>query len=56
MLCYDRIDFSQGINVNKTSTSKECSICYYSYFLDKGFGFHTTVGNVAIMYNVVYRY
>ena len=28
MLHYDRIDFSHGIDVNKTSESKECDICY----------------------------
>ena len=34
---YDRIDISEGINTNKTSASKECSICHYWYFLDKNF-------------------
>ena len=29
MLYYDRIDFSEGIDVNKTSESKECNICHY---------------------------
>ena len=33
---YDRIDVSEGINVNNTSVSKECDICHYLYFLDKG--------------------
>ena len=32
MLHYDRIDVSQGIDVNKTSESKECDICHYWYF------------------------
>ena len=35
MLYYDRIDVSEGIDVNKTSESKECNICYYWYFLNK---------------------
>ena len=26
MLYYDRIDFSEGIDVNKTSSSKECDV------------------------------
>ena len=39
MLFYDRIDFSEGIDVNKTRGSKEHIICYYQYFLDKGFRF-----------------
>ena len=45
MLHYDRIDFSEGIDVNKTSESKECDICYYWYFLDKGFKFQADVCN-----------
>ena len=32
MLYYDRINVSEGINVNKTNESKECSICHYWYF------------------------
>ena len=34
MLEYDRIDISEGIDVNKTSNSRECSFCHYYYFLD----------------------
>ena len=34
MLEYDRIDISEGIDVNKTSASKECDICCYWYFKD----------------------
>ena len=37
MLEYDRIDISEGIDVNKTSASKECNICHYWYFKDIGF-------------------
>ena len=37
MLEYDRIDISEGINVNKTSLSKECEICHYWYFKDIDF-------------------
>ena len=29
MLYYDRIDVSEGTDVNKTSASKECDICHY---------------------------
>ena len=29
MLCYDGIDISQGIDINKSSASKECDICHY---------------------------
>ena len=34
MLYFDRINVSQGIVVNKTSSSKECDICHYQYFLN----------------------
>ena len=27
--CFDRIDASEGIGVNKTSKSKEVDICHY---------------------------
>ena len=40
--CYkycDRIDDSEGIDVKKTSESRECNICHYWYFLNKGFKF-----------------
>ena len=37
MLYYKRTDVSEGIDVNKTSESKECDICHYWYFLDTGF-------------------
>ena len=35
MLEYDKIDVSEGIDVNKTKASKECGICHYWYFIDK---------------------
>ena len=37
MLEYDRIDISEGIDVNKTNASKECDICHYWYFKNIGF-------------------
>ena len=39
MLCYDRTDVSEGTDINKSSALKECDICYYWYFLNKGFNF-----------------
>ena len=45
MLYYDRIDVSEGINVKKTSESKECDSCHYWYFLYKGFKFQPNVCN-----------
>ena len=32
MLYCDRTDVSEGIDVHKTSASKECIICLYWYF------------------------
>ena len=29
MLRYQKIDFSEGIDINKTSASKECELCHY---------------------------
>ena len=29
MLECDRIDVSEGIDINKTNASKECDICHY---------------------------
>ena len=29
MLYFDKIDVSEGIDVNKTSVSNESNICYY---------------------------
>ena len=43
MQYYNRIDVSKGIDVNKTSASKECIICHYCYFLNKGFRFKVTI-------------
>ena len=37
MLEYDRIDISEGIDVDKTNRSKECMLCHYCYFLNKNF-------------------
>ena len=45
MLYFDRIDISEGINVNKASKSKECDICRFWYFLNKWFKFHPYVCN-----------
>ena len=37
MLEYDRIDISEGIDVNKTNASKKWDICHYWYFKDISF-------------------
>ena len=44
-LYYDTIDVSEGIDVDKRSESKQCNICHYWYFLEKGFKFQSYVYN-----------
>ena len=39
MLEYDRIDISEGIDVDKTNKSKECMFCHYWHFLNKNFSY-----------------
>ena len=47
MLYYDRINVSEGINVNMTSESEECDICRYWYFLHNSFKFQSNVSNLT---------
>ena len=38
MLKYDKINISEGIDINKCEeTSRKCSLCKFYYFLDKNF-------------------
>ena len=39
MLEYDRINISEGTDVDKTNKSKECMFCHYYYFLNKNFSY-----------------
>ena len=45
MLEYDRIDISEGIDINKTNASKECKICHYWYFKDIRFKYEPHLCN-----------
>ena len=45
MLQYQDIDALEGIDVNKTSASKECELCHYWFFKDVGFKFEEHVCN-----------
>ena len=47
MLYYDRIEFSEGIGVNKTSALKECDICHYWCFLNYSFNFQPNFYNMC---------
>ena len=43
MLQYEKISISEGIDTNKTSTSKECMLCHFWCFTDLGFKFEPHV-------------
>ena len=45
MLYFDRIEISEGMDVNKTSALKRCDICHYWYFLNYSFKFQPNVCN-----------
>ena len=47
MLEYDRIDISEGIDINKTNLSKECDICHYWFFKDIGFKYEPYLCNAC---------
>ena len=40
-----KTDASEGIDVNKTSASKECELCHYWFFKNLGFKFEKHVCN-----------
>ena len=45
MLRYQKIDFSEGIDRNKTNASKKCDFFHYWFFKDIGFKFQEHVCN-----------
>ena len=45
MLEYDRVNISEGIDINKTNASKQRDICHYWYFLDKYFNYERYLYN-----------
>ena len=45
MLKYQKIDVSEGIDVDKLSASEECELCHYWFFKDVGFKFEKHVCN-----------
>ena len=42
---FDRINISEGIDVNKICLSKECEICHYLYFKDIDFKYEPQLCN-----------
>ena len=45
MLRYQKIDVSEGIDINKASASKECELCHYWFFKDIGVKYEEHVCN-----------
>ena len=45
MFRYQKIDVSEGIDINKTSASKEWELCHYWFFKDIGFKFEEDICN-----------
>ena len=45
MICFDKTGVSEGIDVNKTSASKERDIFHLWYFLNYSFKFQPNVSN-----------
>ena len=45
MLQYEKIDISEGIDINKSDKSKECMRCHYWYFKDIGCKYEPHVCN-----------
>ena len=50
MLRYQKIDISGGVDVNKTSASKEWEVCHYWLFKDIRFKFQEHVCNKCHAY------
>ena len=45
MLEYDRIDISEGIDINKINASKQCDICHYWCLSDRNFKYEAYLCN-----------
>ena len=45
MLYYNKINISEGININKSNKSKECMICHHWYILDDNYKYEVEVCN-----------
>ena len=53
MLKYDKIDITEGIDVDKTNKSRECMFCHYWYYLNKNFSYGPFTCDGC--YNIVQR-
>ena len=56
LIYFDRIDASEGINVNITIVSKECDIFHYWYFSAKDFlSFNEMSAIDGMIYQCIYE-
>ena len=53
MLQYERIDVSEGIDLNKSDKSKECMICHYWYFKNIDYKYQANVCNKCHDFSMV---
>ena len=53
MLKYNKIDITEGIDLNKTNKSKECMFCHYWYFLNKNVNYGPFIWDSC--YNIVQK-
>ena len=53
MLKYDKIDITEGIDVDKTNKSRECMFCHYWCYLNKNFSYGPFTCDGC--YNIVQR-
>ena len=52
MIYFDTIDISEGIDINKTSKSKECNICHYWHFFINNLSFNHMYAIDAMMMSI----
>ena len=47
MVYSNKIEISEGTDINNTSVSKECDVCHYWYILNYSFMFQPTVCDIC---------
>ena len=53
MLYFDRIDVSEGTDVNKTIALHECVACHYRYFLEINFRFQKVCNGCHDLFSIM---
>ena len=55
MIQYERINLSEGNDIDKTDKSKKCEICDYCYFKKLGFKSDSKVCNYCYNMKILFR-